>query len=181
MVSIVVGVVFLVGGSALAMENPMQGIEIVSVKKIEVRKNSQDYYYLHVIVNMRNGSGSDIKLKENDFDLAIGAERKDENSIAPRYIGKTSSEEIFLKNVTSTDEEGQPIPLVVGLGDDKPQVLKTLAFVTNTVGDPANKVSIAISGKTKTWKQVEKGWISPGPLEMELVYHPKIEREVLLE
>lgn len=176
-----IGMALLSCVPALALGDPMAGIEIVSIKQMQVRQNSNGYYFLDIVVNMRNSSGSNLRLKENAFNLAIGAERKGEVAIKPRYIGKAEPEIIELKNVKSTAEPCEPVQLIVGLGAKETDVLEKLAFVMNTVGNPVNKVNIAISGKTKSWKQVENGWISPGPMEMELIYHPKIEREVLIE
>jgi hypothetical protein len=176
-------VVILSATCALAANeaDPTAGLEIVSIKQIQVQKNSQDYYYLDVTINLRNSSGSDIRLKDNVFNFALGAERQGKPPVPSRYIGKATPDTIELKNVDSTASPGQAVKLVVGLGSNQEIVLDKLSYVMNTVGDPANKVTIAISGKTKTWKQVKNGWLSSGLTEMELVYHPKIEREVLIE
>jgi hypothetical protein len=167
--------------AATASADPTAGLEIVSIKKIQVQKNSQDYYYLDVTINLRNSSGSDIRLKDNVFNFALGAERQGEAPVPSRYIGKATPDTIELKNVRTSADPGQAVELVVGLGSNQETVLDKLSYVMNTVGDPANKVTIAISGKTKTWKQVKNGWLSSGMTEMELIYHPKIEREVLIE
>lgn len=168
-----------VSQNLFAAENPMEGIEIAGIKSIQIFKNSKNENYLEIQALIRNSSGGKVKFKENNFDLYLG-KRNDKSEKTLKRVGKARPNEKIFSNMVDKNQV-ESWKLVVNLGSNEGIVLSTLTEILNIIGNPDNVVQIGIKGKTKAWRQVNNGWVSPGLLEVDLGYSPKLQKEVLFE
>lgn len=171
---------FLLCGSALAESDPYEmidNLDISAVKSLQVRKSGNSYY-LDMVVQMRNANERDIKLSECDFGVKLGS-----SVFSPRYIGKTTPQQIVINSAMTDSAPSTDVNLQIGLGADQANVLSTLTYVMNIVGNPADKTQIILDGGANASLKGKRGWIEKtDPVRIaEWQYSPKIQKELLLE
>ncbi len=165
-------------GSAMAVPYEMiEKLDISAVKSLQVRKSGKSYY-LDMVVQMRNTNERDIKLRKCDFAVKLGSK-----TFSPRYIGKTTPQEIIITSATSDSDPSTDVNLQIGLGSDQTKVLSTLTYVMNVVGNPVDTPQILLDGGANASIKVNRGWADePDPVRIsEWEYTPKVQKELLLE
>lgn len=168
----------LFSGSALAVSYEMlDKLDITAVRSMQVR-SSGNSYYLDLVVQMRNTNDRDIMLKNCNFSVKLGSDK-----YSPRFIGNARPSEIEMRSAIAENAPSTDVNLQIGLGSKQGQVLDTLTYVMNIVGNPSNQSIVILDGDANAAVRVKRGWADePNRVPISgWEWSPRLQKELLME
>jgi len=147
---VVLSVFFIFGFVAAsdAQDDVVDRIDIVAVKKIWV-----DDGVLNMSVQINNKNTKNLKFLDGDLVFYMGLNKNKGEKLGEQHGYSTDTD--YADGIPSSAES--PLNFVIKTGDAA-QSLKTLAYILNCIGDPANKPFVTIEGEFKLGIQSDKGW-----------------------
>ncbi len=147
---VVLSVFFIFGFVAAsdAQDDVVDKIDIVAVKKISVEEGVLN---LSILINNKNAKN--LKFIDGDLVFYMGLNRNKGEKLGEQQGYSTDTD--YADGIPSSGQSLLNFAIKTG---DASQSLKTLAYILNCIGDPANKPFVTIEGEFKLGIQSAKGW-----------------------
>ena len=151
------------------MADTVSNIEITALRSLQIAQ-SNDLYYIQVVVELRNDNPYAIRLRKADLNLRI------KRYLEEIPLGKAATVDLEIPANTTTD-----FTLMVEAGDKSKETLKRLFAVFNAVSDPAIVPTVFLTGRSDVGFHDRRGWIYENEFEIDFMFRPEVKRRFLMK
>ena len=151
------------------MADTVSNIEITALRSLQIAQ-SNDLYYIQIVVGLRNDNPYAIRLRKTDLNLRI------KRYLEEIPLGKAATIDLEIPANTTTD-----LTLMVEAGDKSKETLKRLFAVFNAVSDPAIVPTVFLTGRSDVGFHDRRGWIYENEFEIDFMFRPEVKRRFLMK
>ena len=151
------------------MADTVSNIEITALRSLQIAQ-SNDLYYIQIVVELRNDNPYAIRLRKTDLNLRI------KRYLEEIPLGKAATIDLEIPANTTTD-----LTLMVEAGDKSKETLKRLFAVFNAVSDPAIVPTVFLTGRSDVGFHDRRGWIYENEFEIDFMFRPEVKRRFLMK
>ena len=151
------------------MADTVSKIEITALRSLQIAQ-SHDFYYIQIVVELRNDNAYAIRLRKADLNLRI------KRYLEEIPLGKAATVDLEVPANTTTD-----LTLMVEAGDKSKETLRRLFSVFNAVSDPAIVPTVFLTGRSDVGFRDRRGWIYENEFEIDFVFRPEVKRRFLMK
>ena len=151
------------------MADTVSNIEITALRSLQIAQ-SNDLYYIQVIVELRNRNPYSIRLRNAELNLRI------KRYLEEIPLGKAASVDLEMPGNTTTD-----LTLMVEAGDKSQETLKRLFAVFNAVSNPAVVPTVFLAGTSDVGFRDRRGWVYENKFEIDFMFRPEVKRRFLMK
>jgi hypothetical protein len=119
-----------------------------------------------------------LRIRNGEFDVSF-----DRGTLPPLVLGKTIVADQIVPAKKGDQAGAAAMELTIFLGPRSEETMDRLLTVYNIIGDPISNLKMVVKGKAEVGLQLPRGWVfEPGrKFEVELVFTPAVQREILLK
>ena len=151
------------------MADTVSNIEITALRSLQIAE-SDDFYYIQVVVELRNQNAYAIRLRKADLNLRI------KRYLEEIPLGRAATVDLEVPANATTD-----LTLMVESGDKGKETLKRLFSVFNAVSDPAIVPTVFLTGSSDVGFHDRRGWLYENEFEIDFMFRPAVKRRFLMK
>jgi hypothetical protein len=174
----------VVAGTCLAQidtQKIISSVDVAAIKKIQVEKGLQGYA-MRVTIVLSNENAEALRFRNAEFELSFERGKNEKGvQLPPIVLGRASVADQTI--LGKKDGGASAMELDVLVGPKTEETIDRLTAVYNIIGDPIAMVKMIVKGKAEVGLQLPKGWIfeQGRRLELELIFTPQVQREILMK
>jgi len=161
-------------GSVFAQANLVAKLDVKSIKSIQFKQRGNTIYADTVII-VTSSADTEFKLRKTDFNVQM----QSRDHQIPMGTAKTG--EILFEAGSVQKPSQVALELQVKVGPRNLETMQRLIGMFNVIGNPKANFSMLLDGESEVGVKAKKGWIYQKGISVELVFSPKVQKEVLFK